>query len=271
MGIDTAKQPNGAGKPQQAATTSPQVSPQPQTVIPKAASSADRYDSKEERQRRAEERSEYWIIFGHLTKITDFWLALFTLGLIGVGAWQGRHLSRTVSSFVAGERPYIFPTAPDPGGLFPPPHDRRYYSSIPEERWHKPFVTLQFGNFGRTVGMIRVVRIELIIGALPKKPVFTDAEEIEGQIIARPDQQTDPMDFGRIKGISPQELESIQKGDIHAHVFGYIKYTDFFGNLHEKGFGFRLHVTGPHQGAQVVGGNAFNYAKTKKAPEKYAD
>src|SRR5437762_2183677 len=33
-------------------------------------------------QRRAEERSEYWIILGHLTKITDFFLALFTMLLV---------------------------------------------------------------------------------------------------------------------------------------------------------------------------------------------
>jgi hypothetical protein len=44
-----------------------------------------------------DERSEFWVILGHRTKITDFWLAVFTGLLVFVGIGQVYWLWRTVS------------------------------------------------------------------------------------------------------------------------------------------------------------------------------
>ena len=222
-------------------------------------------------QQSGQEGNEYWpwLIFGLRLKVTDSLLAAFTFFLVAIGAWQGGHLKRTVDSFVVGERPYIFPSAPDASGLHPPPEKLRYYKTIPEKEWHVPFVTITFGNFGKTIGIIRAIRIELLLGDLPKKPTFDTSLEIPGYVIARTDKQTDPLDFGRPRPMSPQELEGIRDGTRKVHVFGYVKYTDIFGRLHEKGFCFRMHITGPHQGSEVTGGKVFNYAKSKKTPKQY--
>jgi hypothetical protein len=62
-------------------------------------------------QRRAEEASEYWTIHGHRTKITDFWLAIFTGLLFVVSSVQGAILFCQIrlarQEFIATHKPII--------------------------------------------------------------------------------------------------------------------------------------------------------------------
>jgi hypothetical protein len=54
-------------------------------------------DTREDGHESPDERSEFWVIFGHRTKITDFWLAVFTGLLVLVGTGQTYWLWRTVT------------------------------------------------------------------------------------------------------------------------------------------------------------------------------
>jgi hypothetical protein len=86
---------------------------EPQAIIPEGRSPNLKEEASNRSNHSAEEASEYWpfLIFGTKLKITDSLLALFTLLLVLIGAWQGYKLKRTVDlareEFIATHRPKI--------------------------------------------------------------------------------------------------------------------------------------------------------------------
>jgi len=204
---------------------------------------------------------------------TDQWLALFTGLLVLVGllqlkvfSAQARQLRRTVDSFLAGERPYIFPSVPItteflPGGA----HSR--YPTAPGAP--VPQIGLHFANVGRTPAVIKTARAEIAIGKLPKRPAFKYSQEYRGDIIARPDKQTDIITFGFSRNLTIDEINHIGGGTTPIFVFGYVKYTDNFDYLHTKGFCFHIQL-GSKGGAALAGGRAYNYRTAEKTPVEFA-
>jgi hypothetical protein len=122
IGVQANQQSNGAGRADQGAKdgdnrTSQSEPSKPQVGGPKHSAECD-HDC----ERRAEERSEYWIILGHRMKITDFLLSIFTFLLVCVGAITAAILRNTdastaknaeaalasASALVAAGRAYVF-------------------------------------------------------------------------------------------------------------------------------------------------------------------
>jgi hypothetical protein len=205
--------------------------------------------------------TEYLSVKGFKFKITDGLLALFTLFLVFVGTWQGWHLRKTVESFEVGERPYIYPSAPELGPI------TRLYITPPAP----PFVALKFGNFGKTIAIIRTIRGELVLGTLPRTRNYSYSPLRAGYVVARPDQETEQYSFNFSRLLTPDDTKNIVTAALEFHFFGEVTYTDIFSRIHEKAFAFRLEY---HPGRDIAechpaGGRGYNYIKSRKAPKEY--
>ncbi len=264
------QQTNSSADNEKKSDQQPRTTADKPTVIPSPPHHHQDKKRSDESDETAYDRSEYWPIFGRNLKITDTLLAAFTAILVIVGAWQGIHLKRTVDSFMTGERPYLFPTLPDTKGLLPTGLRRTHYPNIPIEQRPVPTTSIRFGNFGKTIGIIREVRGELVFGEIPTKPKFGYSKPYLGQQVTRSEQQTEDMYFIFDRSLTPAELNKILAGEMKVHFFGYVKYTDIFDRLHEKRFCFRIYMRAQMQPrCETAGGRAFNYSKSKKTPKEY--
>lgn len=97
--IEANQQPNGAAeskrKPQEKDQSTDQSRPALQTPPPSHLNE----ETGNPGAKGAEQGSESWpwLIFGFRLKVTDSLLAIFTLFLVGIGAYQGYQLDRTVT------------------------------------------------------------------------------------------------------------------------------------------------------------------------------
>lgn len=68
-------------------------------------------NAKYKSEERAKQEKSWWHTFACEMKITDFFIATFTLWLVIIGAWQGWQLQRTVElgreEFIANQRPWV--------------------------------------------------------------------------------------------------------------------------------------------------------------------
>jgi hypothetical protein len=108
------------------------------------------------------------------------WLFIATAVLVAVSVWQGTNLKRSVDSYISGERPHIFPTEPNAAGIVNRCNSVLVEGPPLEFPPRPPFVTIAFGNFGKTIGVLRELRMELAFGPLPAKPTFVYSEPIFG-------------------------------------------------------------------------------------------
>lgn len=221
-------------------------------------------EDKEAGIRGAEAGTEYWpAVFGVRLKITDSLLAAFTLLLVLVGGWQGMHLRRTVVSAIIGERARIFPAVPTivlpPASLYDkPPFD------APNP---KSFVSCSFMNIGRTPGIIKEVRGEIIFdGPIPPIPTFTYSAAKPGEQICRPDNETNTIPFETERPLTKSERQSVIDGKVEFAFFGYVRYADIYQTMHEKGFCFKMHMR-PSSHVEVIGGSAYNYSRSRPIPK----
>lgn len=259
-GVPTNQQTNSPAKSESKVEQQVKAPTYAAPVIPSRPPEAHDKSRNDESEGAAYDKSEYWSILGRNLKITDSLLAIFTLGLVGIGTWQGVHLKRTVDSYVIGERPYIHPTVPNNEGLNPCPTAINPQSI--------PYCSIGFGNFGKTTGIIREIGGEFSLGDLPAVRKFSYLPPSRGQIICNPGKETDPMPFPYHRPYSAPEFKAVMAGEMKVHVFGYVKYTDIFGQLHEKGFCFRLFSNSKQ--CETPGGRVYHYSKTTKAPKEYA-
>lgn len=195
-------------------------------------------------------------------RITDALLALFTGFLVVIGAKQATRLRQTVESYMTGERSYIFPSVPDFTAFFPSGAHAMYPTmpGVPV-----PKVGLKFANVGRTSCIIKAIRTEISIGDdLPGIPKFIYSAELIGDIVSRPDMQTETITFEFNRNLTVDEINYIGVGTTPVYIFGYVRYADIFGFLITKGYCFQVR-RGPNGFIRIAGGGAYNYRKYKKA------
>jgi hypothetical protein len=171
----------------------------------------------------------------------------------------------TVRSFVSGERPYIYAADPDTRAFTPAGAQAVYPEAAGVAL---PRIDCTFANLGRMSGVIKVVRGEITIGAIPDTPQFAYSQERLGTIIARPDTSTEPIQFSFNRNLTADEIAMISTGNLPFFFFGYIKYTDVFGYLITKGFCFRFRL-GNNAISELVGGRIYNYTKYQKTPPEF--
>ena len=216
---------------------------------------------------QAPQGTEFWPPFlGYRLKITDSLLALFTLLLVIVGAWQAYQLRRTVQSRITGERAQIYPGPLNTSKLVPSGAHAVYplADGVPP-----PIIEWAFMNVGKSPGIIREVRGELTLASrLPWRRRFTYSEVLPVELIVREGQQTDDIPFPFNRNLTVDEINYLGVGTVQFCFFGYVKYTDTFHQLHTKAFAFRIY-TRPRDRAQPIGGSRYNYTKTQRTPRKY--
>ena len=216
---------------------------------------------------QAPQGTEFWPPFlGYRLKITDSLLALFTLLLVIVGGWQASQLRRTVQSRITAERPQIHPGPFNTSKLRP---SGALAAHPLADEVPPPIIDWTFMNVGKSPGIIREVRGELILAPrLPWRRRFTYSEVLPAELIVRGGQQTDDISFPFNRKLTLQEIDLLGVGTVQFCFFGYVKYTDAFRQLHTKAFAFRIY-TRPRDRAQPIGGSRYNYTKTQRTPRKY--
>jgi hypothetical protein len=215
---------------------------------------------------QAPEGNEFWPPFlGYRLKITDSLLALFTLLLVIVGAWQGYQRRRTVQSRITGERPQIYPGPFNSSKLLPSGAHAEYplADGVP-----LPIIDWTFMNVGKSPGIIREVRGELVLDRLPWRRRFTYSKVVPAELIVREGQQTDDISFPFNRNLTVDEINYLGVGTVQFCFFGYVKYTDTFHQLHTKAFAFRIYIR-PRDRVQPIGGRRYNYIKTERTPRRY--
>jgi hypothetical protein len=256
-GVPANQQANRPAESEKKPDQKPKAAADKMAPVPSLPSKSQNEHGGNDTDASAYDRSEYWTILGRKLKITDTILAVFTLALVLIGAWQGAHLKRTVSSFIAGERPYIYPIEPTHHG-FEPPH---------KSQARTPRVSISFVNLGKTIAVIRGVRAELFFGDLPKRPIFSYSAMRRGYVIARPDTTAPFNVFYFNREMAPDELTTVLKGTTKAYFFGHVIYTDIFDRMHEKGFCFYIHANSAQ--CETAGGRPYNYSKSTNTPKHY--
>jgi hypothetical protein len=131
------------------------------------ATEVKRDNEKAANERRLADFTEYLFV-------ATVALALIALMQLVVFGWQGIQLGRTVKAttasgeaFIAGERPYLYPEHPNYGGFLPTGAHAMYPTAkdVP-----LPNIEIQFANVGRTPGIIKEIRTEIVLDSLPEKP-----------------------------------------------------------------------------------------------------
>jgi hypothetical protein len=215
---------------------------------------------------QAPEGNEFWPPFlGYRLKITDSLLALFTLLLVIVGAWQAYQLRRTVQASITGERAQIYPGVFKTSKLLPSTAHAEHPLA---EGVPPPILQWTFMNVGRSPAVIREVRGELVLDRLPWWRRFRYSEVLSAEFVVREGMQTDDINFPFNRNLTVDEINALGVGTVQFCFFGYVKYTDTFRQLHTKAFAFRIRIH-PINRVQPIGGRRYNYIKTERTPRKY--
>jgi hypothetical protein len=99
-------------------------------------------------------------------------------------------------------------------------------------------VNYKISNFGRTPATLHEISVRLaVLSALPKPPEYGG---ILKNVIIVPQGQTIPMlSRGLSAGSRAEYRNKPGDGGVDAFFFGYMKYTDIFGNRHFAGFALK--------------------------------
>jgi hypothetical protein len=207
-----------------------------------------------------------------LSTFTEF-LFFATLGLAIIAAlqlfvfgYQGFQLKRTVDATVAGERPYLYPDHPNYTRFLPSGAKAVYPTAkgVPV-----PNIEIIFANVGRTSGIIKEMRAEIVLDVLPTVPTFTYSQvRRRGEIIVRSDTITSPTVIEYSRNLTRDEIDEFAVGTRPIFLFGYVKYADAFGFLHTKGFCFQNRLNKPP--IELAGGRSYNYSRSERIPDEYA-
>ncbi len=247
--------------------------------------------SKRDTEKGIDESSEFMTLFGHKVKITDallatftFLLATFTLLLVGIGAWQGYQLKRTVTATkeavdtaVAGSMPFLSPWIV--------PNMRLHSLTLPEDQpvdqpvrfnAHVDFV---FENFGRTPGEIRELRADLFLCERDEFPIveWEKLPFINYQPIVAGDSRGKTAMMGVAERTRSMTLTRTEFAELLAEsgdrfrrfaLIGRVIFDDFFGNRHTRRFCVKLRLLDKGLFQLVRGGQAYNRVDREKIPQQ---
>jgi hypothetical protein len=133
-----------------------------------------------------------------------------------------------------------------------------------------PRATTGFKNVGKTLAIVKEYRAEFFFGsreAIPPIPAFTYSKRrrVEMFIASENEREIPTVEFDR--NLTEAEFAAFKENSTVFVLFGYVKYADFFGNLHTKGFGFVFMGSGK-QGLLRL--NSYNYSKSEPITDEYA-
>jgi len=168
----------------------------------------------------------------------------------------------SVEATISADQPYIMPTLPVVDHLFGQTLADKLYTTTAV---NLPEIGFKFGNFGQSVAIIKGFRVEIIVGPLPERPIFTYSALYSGDIIVRTRGQTETQYFPFSRNFTAEEVDGIASGGMTIHAFGHVRYVDIYGHLHTKAFCFNIRL-GRDRFNQLAGGPAYNYRKREKAP-----
>ena len=205
---------------------------------------------------------------GYTEKLAWLTGALVFLGLVqlGVFAFQSWQLKRTVDVAVAESQPVLNPIIVDTSDL----HSTTADASI----------TFAFENYGKTPGVVRLVRSALILGDQSDLP-----SEIDFESLPQP-QDHEQMVPGETRGeaakylpgasvpaslsrpLTIAEAEAVQAtalspGYKRFHLLGLVHYDDYFGNRHTQRFCIKLRQS---KFQSPRGGQRFNRRTSERIP-----
>jgi hypothetical protein len=172
-------------------------------------------------------------------------------------------LRRQGETLPAVERANIIPTAPIATGMLPDSRESLFVDLPPIPA----FMTIKFGNFGKTPGIIKIIRGEIILGdIIPREPIFTYSEPMVVHIVTRVGTQTADIPIHFSRPLSETESVNFQRSKLPAHLFGYVQYTNIFDQVCTTGFCFRVYRIGDTTEADLQGGDEYNYQRITEKP-----
>jgi hypothetical protein len=251
--IDTAYSQNS---PQQ--TANPQSAQRPATdnnrgteqtpffvkIIPAPKTEAE---ARQEAQDRKEKfYSDTWLI-----RWTGA-VAVFTLVLGGIGAWQGIQLKRSVDLLSQSERAQMFIVVHRDWFEMISQAAKRY-PNTPDmdnsEVSESSFVSYNFKNYGKTPAIIKEISAMFFVGSKPpSEPVYIPNDDIlkesmiaSGDVTAIADSTRDILThYCKFKtAVTLAEAKEIVRAQSYIWFFGRILYEDIFGRKHEHRFLWR--------------------------------
>lgn len=182
----------------------------------------------------ADEATEYTIVFGHMIKITDGALVVFTFFLVMIGAWQGYQLKRTVSHMGDSSkqelRAYIH-IEPIIETQVRPMLDRKLSSQI------------KVKNSGKTFARHVITEGRVIVAPYPEPVNFPDAQDDETSMLAIGPGQSLTMTIKSREFLSRDCYDRFTSGTDCIYVYGSITYVDAFNR--QQTTRFRLVMGAP--------------------------
>src|ERR1700682_3828384 len=97
-------------------------------------------------------------------------------------------------------------------------------------------------------------------------PAYTYSKVRRGEIVARPEKKNVEQLFENNRNFTAVEIELIKERKVGVLFFGYVKYSDIFGRLRTKGFGYICRGSNKFQ---VWGGRSYNYTRSEKELDPY--
>jgi hypothetical protein len=133
----------------------------------------------------------------------------------------------------------------------------------PTEEYRVKKIALQVRNVGKGIGILTewVAQCEPV-PELPESPLYSNAIKNRGRLFKHDESETFSIH------LTNEQTEAICGDHATAYLWGYFKYEDVFGRLHQTGFGYVGHPYSSAPGAPAdglewgrIGGKAYNYDK----------
>ncbi|MBS0167052.1 MAG: hypothetical protein JSR29_13275 [Nitrospira sp.] len=228
-------------------------------------------NSIHENQREMEKGTEFFLLLGYRFKITDVLLVLFT-GLLWWSTqklWKETKHSSSISEKSANaalltaqnmqitERAYVKMSHTDPG-LVP----------IKGETTESYKVEVKIENCGKTPALVTEVRLRFMLRdwdeSLPPTIDYPDSDSAE-----RPSSAfLVPGDYFFVTRNSHNDKHRVvSKDSKRLLLFGYIDYTDVFGQQHRAGYA-REYMTVKGNNLFLVAAKGYNYDRPRKETDR---
>jgi len=220
------------------------------------------------------------------TKIGDLLLIYFTYCLVVVGGFQAYYLweAGRISAVAANaarksadvaeaslkdlERPWLYWHSIVPFGILPPGGAVNMYPTATTK--HAPMVTCTLINIGRMPAIMGTCFYNLVLlNELPPSPVYEGGQAtLKG--IVQVGKTTGPIHVSMSEmTLSGEEWGAIRRNERFFFLFGYIKYSDVFGDEYTMNFGYRHYVQEAEQGFFEFGGEAYNSNRKERKKDRH--
>ena len=234
--------------------------------VPKAAEY-----SENQGDRYRHDAAEYWTFLGNKGRVTDWLLILFTfclvlativLGIIGL--WQGFQMRGAVIADIKGKRPYV-----SPGEV-----SGRVALDRETKQPRPPTAVYALFNIGKSHAVIQAYRHGFYFGdSLPATPIYTVGYAVNyARVPLRDGDQYPPANQGPalqerlvcnyLGEFTKSDHDALIEGKRFLYFYGWVVYTDNFGFVHRKRFGF-IYLRNRGRYA-VYGGERYNGEDSKQ-------